>query len=162
MDEASITRYITDTFPGVDVLRPETSGGPEIAWGDTFFIYNPDGTLEPQRKFPFATIVTKDYGDFDRASNLDRPGVFRLNIEVRKETYRALFGPQPAPPGDAGMVATGHDFTALDQLLPHPVYAPQSWVCVLNPSDATFQTMQPLLAEAYELAATRYTRRTPR
>ncbi len=72
------------------------------------------------------TIVTKDYGDFDRASHLDRPGVFRLNIGVGKDTYRSLFGPQPPPPGEAGVVDTGHDFTILDQLLPHPVYAPQS------------------------------------
>jgi hypothetical protein len=158
MDEAAITQYITDTFAGVDVVKPETSGGPEIAWGDTFFIYDPHRNLEAQRRFPFATIVTKDYGDFDRASNLNRPGVFRLNIGVGKETYRSLFGQQPAPAAAAGMVDTGHDFTALDQLLPHPVYAPQSWVCVLNPSDATFQKIRPLLAEAYDLAVSRYTR----
>ena len=158
MDEASITQYITDTFAGVDVVKPETSGGPEIAWGDTFFIYDPHRNLETNRRFPFATIVTKDYDDFDRASNLNRPGVFRLNIGVGKETYRSLFGRQPAPPAATGMVDTGHDFTVLDQLLPHPVYAPQSWVCVLNPSDATFQKLQPLLAEAYDLAVSRYTR----
>jgi hypothetical protein len=162
MDEASITQYITDTFAGIDVEKPETSGGPEIAWGDTFFIYDPDRNLEPQRRFPFATIVTKDYGDFDRASNLNRPGVFRLNIGVSKETYRALFGRQPAPPAATGIVDTGHDFTVFDQLLPHPVYAPQSWVCVLNPSDVTFQTLRPLLAEAYDLAVSRYTRRENR
>jgi hypothetical protein len=159
MDEASIIYYITDTFAGVDVVKPEASGGPEIAWGDTFFIYDPNRNLDSQRKFPFATIVTKDYGDFDRASNLNRLGVFRLNIEVGKETYRSLFGRQPTPPGVSGMVNTGHDFTVLDQLLPHPVYAPQSWVCVLNPSDATFQKIRPLLAEAYDLAVSRYTRR---
>src|SRR5919108_1666592 len=114
MDEASITRYITDTFAGVDVVHPEASGAPEIAWGDTFFIYDPDRNLEPKHRFPFATIVTKDYGDFDRASNLDRPGVFRLNVGVRKETYRSLFGPQPANPPAGGVVDTGHDFSALD------------------------------------------------
>ena len=162
MDEASITQYITDTFAGVDVVKPETSGGPEIAWGDTFFIYDPHRNLEPHRRFPFATIVTKDYGDFDRASNLNRAGVFRLNIGVSKETYRSLFGRQPAPPAAAGLVDTGHDFTVLDQLLPHPVYAPQSWVCVLNPSDATFQKIRPLLTEAYDLAVSRYTRREDR
>lgn len=151
MDEASITRYIADTFVGVDVVvASREAGAPEVAWGDTFFIYNPGRELPPERGFPFATIVTKDYGNFDCASNLNRPGVFRLNIGVGKETYRSLFGPQPSPPGAAGVVDTGHDFSALDQLLPHPVYAPQSWVCVLNPSAATFETVRPLLAEAYE------------
>jgi hypothetical protein len=59
-------------------------------------------------------------------------------------------------------VGIGHDFTALDQLLPHPVYAPQSWVCVLNPSAATFEAVRPLLAEAYQLAVSRYAKRETR
>jgi hypothetical protein len=162
VDEASITRYIADTFDGVDVVvASRETGAPEVAWGDTFFSYDPDRDLEPKHRLPFATIVTKDYGDFDRASNLNRPGVFRLNIGVSKDTYRALFGPQPPPPGSSGVVDTGHDFTAVDQLMPHPVYAPQSWVCVLNPSEATFQAVRPLLAEAYELAVRRYAKRRP-
>jgi hypothetical protein len=161
VDEASITRYIAETFAGVDVVRPEESGGPEIAWGDMFFIYDPDRNLEPKHRFPFATIVTKDYGEFDRASDLNRPGVFRLSVGVSKDTYRALFGPQPPPPGSAGVVQTGHDFTALDQVMPHPVYAPQSWVCVLNPSEATFEVVRPLLAEAYDLAVRRQAKVRP-
>ena len=163
MDEASITQFITDTFDGVNVVvASRKAGSPEIAWGDSFFIYDPGRQLPPAGQFPFATIVTKDYGDFDFASRLDRPGVFRLNIGVGKETYRSLFGPQPSPPPAGGVVETGHDFTTLDQLLPHPVYAPMSWVCVLNPSAATFQTVRPLLAEAYQLAVSRYAKREAR
>src|SRR5437763_14498011 len=108
MDEASIFQYITDTFDGVETASAE---------GYTFFFYGPD------RKLPFATLVTRD-NEYDRASHLDRPSVFRLNIGVSKDTYRSLFGPQPPRPGADGVVDTGHDFTALDQLLPHPVYAP--------------------------------------
>ena len=59
MDQRSITQYIADTFAGVDVVTP-TEG---IASGDTFFIYDPDRRLDPKHRFPFATIVTKDYGD---------------------------------------------------------------------------------------------------
>ncbi|HEU0301510.1 MAG TPA: DUF6194 family protein [Longimicrobium sp.] len=164
MDQDAIIRYVADTFAGVDVVRPQAgSGAPEIAWGDTFFIYDPQRSLEGTAQFPFATIVTKDYGDFDRASDLDRPGVFRLNVGVGKETYRALFGRQPSPPGDAGRVDTGHDFTELDRILPHPVYAPQSWVCILNPSAGTFEAeVRPLLADAYELAVGRFNRRVGR
>lgn len=163
MDQASISRYITDTFDGVDVVvASRDTGSPEVAWGDTFFSYDPGGQLPPARRFPFATIVTKDYGDFDSASQLNRAGVFRLNIGVSKETYRSLFGAQPSPPPAGGAVETGHDFTALDQLLPHPVYATQSWVCVLNPSVVTFQTVQPLLADAYQQAVRRYDKRETR
>jgi hypothetical protein len=108
-------------------------------------------------------MVTKDYGDFDNASNLNRPSVFRLNIGVSKETYRSLFGPKftgrggPPAPSPGSAVATGHEFTALDQILPHPIYAPQSWVSILNPSDETCQSrVQPLLADAYDQAVRKY------
>src|SRR6516225_5244282 len=106
MDQTEITRFVEATYPGVDAsVASEEGGAPEIAWGDTFFIYDPHRTLEGARRFPFATIVTKDYGDFDNASDLDRPGVFRLNVGVSKETYASLF--------DDG---AEHDFTSLDQL----------------------------------------------
>ena len=61
------------------------------AWGDTFFFYAPSRDVPADRKFPFATIVTKDYGEFDGASDLNREGVFRLNVGVGKETFAALF-----------------------------------------------------------------------
>ena len=144
MDEESIRRYI-GALAGVDVqIAGPENGAPEVAWGDTFFIHDPLRNLEGPRRFPFATIVTKDYGDFDNASNLDRDGVFRLNIGVSKETYRLLF-----PDGGE------HDFTALDVLMPHPVYGVNHWVCVLNPSDATLDEIRPLIDEAYQIAVRR-------
>jgi hypothetical protein len=130
MTEDDITQHIIDSLGG---------GHFEVADDNTFFFHGADN------KFPFATIVTKD-NEFDSASNLDRPGVFRLNVGAGKETFRALFGEQePA----------GTDFTALDKLMPHPVYAKMYWVCVLNPSDKTFATVKPLIAEALSLAAAR-------
>ncbi|MCA1644288.1 MAG: DUF6194 family protein [Chloroflexi bacterium] len=92
MDESDITRYITETVAGLDIVTA-THG---IGAGDTFFTYDPERNLDPKRRLPFATIVTKDYGDFDRASNLNRPGVFRLNIGLSTATYQSLFGPQPS------------------------------------------------------------------
>ena len=155
MDEAEIRRAVTEMFEGVDVqLASAENGAPELAWGDSFFFYNPPGE-EPDRRMPFATIVTKDYGDFDRFSDLDRPGVFRLNVGVGPETYRELFGPHPAQPEAGQSVATGHDFTALDTILPHPIYAPMSWISVLSPSAATFERLRPYLTEAYERAVKR-------
>jgi hypothetical protein len=54
---------------------------------------------------------------------------------------------------------SGYDFTALDQVMPHPIYGRMYWVCVLNPRDETFETkVQPLLVEAYELAVSKYKR----
>jgi hypothetical protein len=151
MDQDAMIQYVADTFAGVEVLRPTDGPGA----GDTFFIYDPQHNLEPKRQFPFATIVTKDYGDFDNASQLNRPDVFRLNIGVSRDTFRALFG---YAPGEDSTQSTTYDFAALDRLMPHPVYAPQSFVCVLNPSAETFETVKPLLAEAYSMVATRYAR----
>jgi hypothetical protein len=53
-------------------------------------------------------------------------------------------------------VATGHDFTATDVLMPHPVYAWMGWVQVLSPSKEIFTGMQPLFTEAYDVAAGKY------
>ena len=145
VDEAGIRRFVSDTYPGVDVqIASAENGAPEIAWGDTFFIYDPNRDLEGTRRFPFATIVTQDYGEFDNLSNLNRPGVFRLNIGVSKETFRSLFPDQAE-----------HDFTALDTLMPHPVYGPNHFICVLNPSDPTFESIKPFLTEAYQIAVRR-------
>jgi hypothetical protein len=116
--------------------------------GRQLFIYDPDRNLPETRRFPFATIVTKDYGDFDNSSNLDRPGVFRMNIGVSKETYASLFNDE-----------SQHDVTALDHLIPHPVYGRNHFVSVLNPSDATFESITPLLKEAYEIAMRRARKR---
>ncbi|QFZ86407.1 hypothetical protein GFK26_28390 [Variovorax paradoxus] len=130
MTEDDITQHLIDTLGGCHF---------EVADDNTFFFHGADN------KFPFATIVTKDSA-FDSASNLNRPGVFRLNVGVGKETFRALFG--DAEP-------SGIDHTALDRLIPHPVYARMYWVSVINPSVATFETVKPLLAEARNLLVAR-------
>jgi hypothetical protein len=41
------------------------------------------------------------------------------------------------------------------------VYGTNHFVCVLNPSDSTFDTIKPLLSEAYEIAVKRAGPRTP-
>jgi hypothetical protein len=151
VDEAAIRRYVAEALPGsVVVVASEGDGSPEIAWGDTFFFYDPDDAGESARMFPFATIVTKDYGEFDNASNLDRPGVFRLNISVGRETSGRLVGS-----------AAAHDYTALDRLMPHPVYGAQHWISVLNPGESTFEAVKPVLAEAHTRAAARYRKSDP-
>ena len=151
MDQAAITRYITTTFSGVDAqVGSQETGAPEIAWGDTFFIYDPGRDMEGAGRFPFATIVTKDYGEFDNASDLDRPGVFRLNIGLSEATYERLVG-----------AGAEHDFTALDRLMPHPVYGKMYWVSVLSPSAETFDGVKPMLAEAYDISAKRWLKPQP-
>ncbi|MGQ0605089.1 MAG: DUF6194 family protein [Anaerolineales bacterium] len=135
MNESSVVDYITKTFPEVETTT---------SFGYIFFFYR------SERKLPFATLISSDY-DYDRLSNLDRPGVFRLNIGISKQTFQSLFGPTKVD-------VTSYDFTALDVIMPHPEYAQQHFICVLSPSEATFERIRALLAEAYDIAIRRYTR----
>lgn len=139
MTEAEIAQYIVDSFPNV-----ETSTN----LGYTFFFYG------AERMLPFATIASTG-NEYERISNLDRPGVFRLNIGVSKQTFQSLFGTEPVDVGN-------YDYTALDRIMPHPDYYAQSFICVLNPGEATFERVRPLLAEAHELARVRAARRAKR
>jgi hypothetical protein len=137
MEQEAISGYIADTFDGVDVVTAD---------GNAFYFYEPGGETPPDHRFPFATLVTNDL--YDQFSNLDRAGVFRLNIGVSRQTYEGLFGAK-AVRSDADPATNDDDFTALDTIMPHPVYGNMFWVCVLNPSAETFETVKPLLAEAY-------------
>jgi Family of unknown function (DUF6194) len=152
MDQETIIQYITDTFAGVEVLRPDDGPGA----GDTFFFTASQRDVDLARRQPFATIVTKDYGEFDNLSQLDRPSVVRLNIGVSRETFQSLFGYLP---GKESAESAEYDYAALDKLMPHPLYAPQSFVCVLNPSPETFATIKPLLAEAWSIVEARHSNR---
>lgn len=143
--EESLAAYITTTFRDVQMITHDAGG--------QFFFHSPGGIQSSAQKMPFATVIDSDA--YDDASNLSRPGIFRLNLGLRKETYRTLLGEQPSFPTDGGYVRTRHDFTELDVLIPHPVYASASWVCILNPGKKTRDTVIRLLAEAYELATER-------
>jgi hypothetical protein len=151
--EEDVIRFVAG-LPGVEVVTAgEENGAPEVAWGDSFFFYDPDGDTPADRRFPFATIVTKNYPDFDTASDLDRPGVFRVNVVVGRQAYRDLFGHQPAEHADH---QASYDYSALDRVIPHPVYARQAWVSVLNPGEASTEQLRSMLAEAHARAASRH------
>lgn len=139
-------------FDGVLELAPaEGSEFPEIAWGDHFFYYAPDGQV-PQREQPYATIVTKNYPD-DALCDLDRPGRWRLNIGVGRTVFTELTGEDPR----AGTSVA--DFTAVDTVLPHPVYRAQGWISIINPASATRSLAIRLLRQAHDNAKRRVGRR---
>lgn len=142
-----IAEYILDHYVGLVAVD---------AWGEQSFFYNPDGRLP--RGVYFATLKDKD-GDNDKASKLDRDGVFRLNFGVSKPSFERVLGERPVRPSAGGVVDTGHDFTQLNTLLPHPVYAWMSWVCILNPDEAMFRGLVPLLNESYDLVVKKYAKR---
>jgi hypothetical protein len=134
-DPEAITRDLLERYPETVVAE---------ALGATFFSL--DETHWPN----YATIVTTDEHDEGAPSDLARPGAFRLNIGVGRDTFERLVGSMEAP-----------DYAAYDRLLPHPVYAKQRWVSILNPSDDTYRdAILPLIEEAHDrLAAARAPRR---
>ncbi|TDB94409.1 hypothetical protein E1266_16960 [Actinomadura sp. 7K534] len=139
-------------FDGVHELAPtEGDGGPEIAWGDHFFYYAPDGTV-PVRTQPYATIVTKDYPG-DDLSGLGPAGRWRVNVHVGRARYAELTGEEP------GREPAPRDFGAADVILPHPVYWALGWIAVVVPGERTALTVVALLREAHENARRRAVRR---
>ena len=105
--------------------------------GATFF------SLDESHWPNFATIVTTDEHDEGTPSQLSRPGVFRLNIGVGRETYERHVGPLTDP-----------DYAALDRVLSHPVCAKQRWIAILNPGRQTWdEIVKPLIAEAHQRLA---------
>jgi hypothetical protein len=148
-------RWLAASSSACAVTASEANGAPEAAWGDSFFFYDPEGDGD-SRRMPFATIVTQDYDGWDTASDLDRPGVFRLNIAVGRTAFEKLTG---YPPGEQDAQPVRLDYTALDRLIPHPAYAAQAWVAILNPGEATAGQVRSLLTDAHALAARRHDRR---
>ena len=140
ISESFITDYITGTFENVETA---------VNLGYTFFFYRDD------HMHAFATIASTG-NEYEMISNLDRPGVYRLNIGVNRETFKSLFGTKKID-------ISNYDFTALDVIMPHPDYSSQHFLCVLSPSEATFdEQIRPLIAKAYEVAMKRYNRRKAR
>lgn len=146
MNETALIQYITETFDNIHIATAD---------GNSFFFVGPYGE---SHKFPFATLVTNDL--YDQVSDLNRPEVYRLNIGVSKQTYQSLFGDKKSDSGDEDD-ADSYDFTALDQIMSHPVYGKMYWVCVLTPGDATWLTVQGLLAEAYEMDVRKQVKKRP-
>jgi hypothetical protein len=131
----------------VDRLTTRFDGlAPKASWGETSLFYNPNLALT--NGVYFCTVKVHD-GANDKASALDREGVFRLAVGLTAQRYEHLFGSRPTRPSKGSAVSTGHDFTQLDVVMPHPVYAWMGWVQVSNPSDETFALMQPLFIESF-------------
>ncbi len=129
---------------------------PKSSWGETSMFYNP-GKLLPNGVY-FCTLKEQN-GQNDKASELNRNGIFRFSIGLSKSTYEHLFGIRPRRPPKGGIIDTGHDFTALNELMPHPIYGWIAWVQVLNPNQATFESLMPLIAEAHSNAVVKFNKK---
>jgi hypothetical protein len=133
---SDLIAFLTAHYDSVDVTTYPPDA-PPAAW---FF------SRDHEKHWPnFATIVTTDEHDMQHKSNLEARGAYRLNIGVGRATFEGLVDASRA-----------YDYTATDTLMPHPVYAKQLWLAIVNPTRQTFEsTIKPLLDEAHARLAGR-------
>jgi hypothetical protein len=121
---------VTDAFPDAVIARIDSA---------VFF------SLDEKHWPNFATIVWTDEHDEGAPSNLARDGVYRVNVGVDRETFQRLVGDASNP-----------DYAAFESFVPHPVYARQRWISILNPSHETVRDrLMPLIAAGHDRRAAR-------
>jgi hypothetical protein len=134
MNQAQVEQFVAS----LDNVQREDN------FGYAFFFVGDD------HRVPFVSLADSD-NEYDRVSNLNREGVFRINIGVSRETFDSLVG---------NSNSENIDYSALDVFLPHPEYSKQHFVCILNPSAKSDDATKKLIVEAHSIAAARLQRRT--
>lgn len=129
MTAAEIIDYIT-RLPNTTVTE---------GYGYRFFCYSTDHTR------PFVTLIESD-NEQDTISDLNREGVFRLNIGISKESFKKLFS----------NTNRAWDYTELDQFMPHPEYAAFHFICVVAPGEKTLDQTIHFIKEAHSVAKQRF------
>lgn len=147
MKPEEIITYCTSNFPDVVLIE---------SWGEKGIFYNPGHVLK--RGVYVLTFKEKD-GENDKGSLLNRDNVYRVNAGIRKESFIKKFGSIPKRPEAGQIVTMDYDFTTLNTIMPHPVYAWMGWVCVLNPSPETWEEFEPLIQESYDFAKQKFSKR---
>ena len=146
-----IVEYVTGLGGVVTQTPREGDGTPELAWGDTFFYYAPDGAIPAAQ--PFATIVTKNYPG-EEQSRLERPGAFRVNVAAGRELFTEYTGVSPREFSDSASPE------ADDAVIAHPTYGSLGWLAVVNPGPSSEEDVRRLLRQAWLSARSRVERRS--
>ena len=95
---------------------------------------------------PFVSIAQSG-NKYEEVSKLDREGVFRINIGVSKATFDSLFSSNNVDK---------IDYSAIDIFMPHPHYAKQFFICILNPSKKNVDQLKNFISEAYSIMKARF------
>lgn len=109
------------------------------SFGYRLFFYSSDQTM------PFVSFAESDSA-YDSVSNLSRDGVFRVNIGVTRETFKALFPEREVD----------WDYTELNKFIPHPHYAAQNFICINSPTGRNAEQAIQYVEEAHSLAKKRF------
>jgi hypothetical protein len=144
MSPNDIEEYILKNYEGVI---------PKQSWGETSFFYNPNNIL-PNGIY-FCTIKEQD-GANDKASKLNREGIFRFSLGISKQSFINLFETKPKRPSKGGIIEGNYNFEQLDSLTPHPIYGWMGWICILNPSKEGCNDIKDFIDESYNLVLKKF------
>jgi hypothetical protein len=147
MTASEIIKIIQQKFDGVVV---------KAAFAEATLFYNPGNAL-PNGVY-FLTIKDSD-GPNDKASQLNREGVFRVSFKPKPSTYKRVFGEKPKR-AKAGARVTGFgDPARIDEWMPHAIYAWMGWTMILSPSQNSINQLWPFVEESYEQAKEKFSQR---
>jgi hypothetical protein len=147
MTAIDLENWLLNNYQGVMVTN---------AYRERSFFYNPNCSLP--KGIYFATIKESD-GPNDKASHLDREGVFRLSVGIGKHNYQNVFGAIPTRPLKGKIIDYDFDFSILDTLMPHPIYAWISWVAINNPKRENLETVKYLLDMSYQSVIAKFAKK---
>ncbi len=143
IDSSIVVRYLKSTFTDLFEDGDEIQSG----WGEHAFYYKPN-TLRPRGVY-FVTIKSKPTRS-DPASKILVNGAYRLGVRLSPAEFERRFG-RPSKWLKVGeRPDPAFDYRVDDQICPDPM----GWwtaLCVLNPSEATFEALKPTIQEAYKL-----------
>jgi hypothetical protein len=148
MNPTELENWILENYKGIVVTN---------AYRERSFFYNPQYSLP--KGIYFATIKESD-GPNDRASKLDREGIYRFSIGVGKKQYQEMFGEVPKRPTKGNIVSLDFDFSTLNEIMPHPIYAWMGWVFILNPELEVIESIKNLLDISYLNCLMKYKRKS--
>ena len=148
MEPRDVAQWIAEALPCVTV---------KASYGETAWFYNPGGFFANGTYF---LTLKRANGPNDRASRLDREGVWRLSFGLPPSIYEERFGPRPARPAKGGICDGGWAYDAIDVLHPHPIYGWMGWVAVNAPTRRRLEEVKPLIHAAYDKARAGFEKRT--
>ncbi|WP_257396413.1 DUF6194 family protein [Campylobacter lari] len=115
-----IQEYIKSNFKGLVY---------KFTYKEHSFFYNLDRVLK--NGVYFCTIKEND-GINDKASNLNREGVFCLSCSLCDQDYQNLFGQKPKKALKGKVDSLNYDFSMLDLIMPHSIYAYMGYIYINN------------------------------
>lgn len=143
MKPEDILGYVMQNFEGLNLL---------YLLGEKGLFYNPG------KKVPKGTCVVtiREDAKHDKvAGEKGEENWYQVSLCVSRRTFENLFGQTPEQYGEQ-KDTRGDTPVEVDVIMPHPEHGHLSWVAVINPGEATFKKLKPLLKEAYEMSRKKF------